>query len=167
MSKSVVAISLLVLGACASGRILLGAPTCRANLRLFNPAALGASVDEPTVLLHAAGRSSVGPVCVLTDIKDGKYTAATVTYPASVTLEETRDCIDSIYGQYRYKGLAGIWRIEKDKFTIALDRDEHGVRLIYLAFQPSAEVLRDMMRAGVLGSRGETGNKAPDAGVAQ
>ena len=42
--------------------------------------------------------------------------------------------------------------MEEDRFTVALHQDEKGVSLLYLVFQPSDEVLRDMTKAGIFGA---------------
>jgi hypothetical protein len=178
MRHRVVAVIALILtaGACSSSRRAGVVPTnpagrngaCKVNLRLFNPEILGRSVDEPAVLLGASEPHSVDPVSVLTGLKDGRYSSATVFYPERVSLETVRDCIDSIYAKHRYKDFSTIWRIEEEKFSISIDRDEAGVRVMYFAFQSTTTVFRDMIEAGVFGTDvrralSGTGENLPDA----
>jgi hypothetical protein len=126
-------------------------PASHRELRLLNAGLLRCSANEPVVLLRRNAGGSVDPETVLVDIENGSFHAATLTYPTSVTVEDARASINAVYGKYELRDLAtpegGVWRNEDERFAIGLAGDADGTRVMYLTFQPTSEVLKDVSRA--------------------
>ncbi len=71
------------------------------DLQHFNIAVLNQSPQNNIALLLPGTAKAIKPIQVLTDINDDGYIyAATVTYPAKITLEQARQSINSLYKQY-------------------------------------------------------------------
>ena len=112
------------------------------ELRHFNPAIFGKSVDNPIKLLLHGKSNSVEHTGILTDIKGGKFYAATITYPESVSFEEARSSLNKLYKKYEKDSFSenpnmGLWRDEDKKFAIQLTEHENVVRIVYISFMKS------------------------------
>jgi len=103
------------------------------------------------VLLQPNDGSKVDPEYVLTDIKRGRYYAATVCYPPTLTVDDVRTSINEVYGKYELRDLDGVWRNTDEQFTIGLNTDADGIHVMYITFQPAQEVFKNMLKAGVFG----------------
>jgi len=103
------------------------------------------------VLLQPNDGSKVDPEYVLTDIKGGRYYAATVCYPPTLTVDDVRTSINEVYGKYELRDLGGVWRNADEKFAIGLNKDADGIHVMYITFQPMREVFKNMFKAGVFG----------------
>jgi len=112
------------------------------ELRHFNVEVLGKNSSDSLHFLAEAKSDAVEPVAIQVDLKKGKYDAATIKYPNSVTLEQARESLNGIYKRYEKASLvlkdkAGMWRNEDKKFAIQLSKDDEGnVQIIFLRFQP-------------------------------
>jgi len=138
------------------------APESSLKLRLLNTKIFGHSADDAVVLLQPNDGSKVDPEYVLTDIKDGRYYAATVCYPPTLTVDDVRRSVNEVYGKYELRDLDGVWRDADEKFTIALNKDVDGIHVMYITFQPIREVFKNMLKAGVFGPHsGPTGEPSP------
>jgi len=131
------------------------APESSLKIRLLNTKIFGHSADDAVVLLQPNDGSKVDPEYVLTDIKGGRYYAATVCYPPTLTVDDVRTSINEVYGKYELRDLVtpegGVWRNVDDKFAIGLNKDADGIHVIYITFQPIREVFKNMLKAGVFG----------------
>ena len=115
MRTSVPATWLLVLGVLSCCTHLRGQmtgspsalPDSSRKIRLLNTKIFGHSADEAVVLLQPNDGSKVDPEYVLTDIKDGRYYAATVCYPPTLTVDDVRRSVNEVYGKYELRDLAG------------------------------------------------------------
>jgi hypothetical protein len=120
------------------------------GLRHFNAhGVFGKSVDESVILLLPSDRAAIQPLTIMTDVKDGKYYAATVTFPETVTLSQARASLNELYQESEKSEFAddpeiGLWRIEKHRFAIQLSRDEKGTKVIYITFQPTENILKSL-----------------------
>ena len=65
--------------------VLICATLSAAELRYFNPAVLGKSVDEPVRLLLPGRAEALVPWLIETEVKDGHYMAGRVGYSKHVT----------------------------------------------------------------------------------
>jgi len=163
MRASVPATWLLVLGVLSCCTHLRGrmtgspsaVPESSPKIRLLNTDIFGHSADDAVVLLQPNDGSRVDPEYVLTDIKGGRYCAATVAYPTTLTVDAVRTSINEVYGKYELRDLVtpegGVWRNLDDKFAIGLNKDADGIHVIYITFQPIREVFKNMLKAGVFG----------------
>ena len=111
-----------------------------ADLRLFNPDALGKSMDEAILLLVQGNTNAMAPVAIHLDIAATRIWGARLTYPKSVKLEEVREALNSLYKKHErpkltQKDKMGAWRNEEQGFSImaAFDEDEKAVIVTYIA----------------------------------
>ncbi len=125
------------------------APESSPKIRLLNTEIFGHSADDAVVLLQPNDGSKVDPEYVLTDIKGGRYYAATVCYPPTLTVDDVRMSINEVYGKYELRDLDGVWRNADDKFAIGLNKDTDGIHVMYITFQPIREAFKNMLKAGV------------------
>jgi|GEM_PF-1084542 len=120
------------------------------GLRHFNPTGVfGKSVDDSVVLLLPAEADAIQPLTIMTDLKDGKYYAATVTFPKSVTLAEARTSLNALYPGTEKPSFAddpkmGLWRVEKHRFAIQVTHDHQELRVIYISFQPMESIVKSL-----------------------
>jgi len=121
------------------------------KIRLLNTKIFGHSADDAVVLLQPNDGSKVDPEYVLTDIKGGRYYAATVAYPTTLIVDAVRASINEVYGKYELRDLDGVWRNTDEQFTIGLNTDADGIHVMYITFQPAQEVFKNMLKAGVFG----------------
>ncbi|WP_425395893.1 hypothetical protein [Aeoliella sp.] len=111
------------------------------GIRLLNTKFFSKSADEPIVVLQKSVKDTVAPESVFLDIDDeGTYYAATVRYPLKLGLERVRTLLNKEYGKWEMKDFAkdptmGIWRNEKEKFSIQLSEDADNVVVIYISFE--------------------------------
>ncbi|SPE43630.1 hypothetical protein SBA7_1610003 [Candidatus Sulfotelmatobacter sp. SbA7] len=93
---------------------------------------------------------AVYPAQVLTDFVNGEVVGLTAVYDKSVSTQELRAAIDTLYGKWTFD-LHGsklfIWRVEPEKLAVQLtDRDDGTKLVIYLDFgtygshMPSAHI---------------------------
>lgn len=123
---------------------LSGEPTPSENetsrLRLFNTTIFGKTAAEPVVLLKPARPGELDPATVMVDIEDGKYFAATLRYRKEVTFADARRSLNTVYAKHEKKDFAnfpsmGLWRNERDGFSIQLSEDEDSLVVIYIKFR--------------------------------
>jgi hypothetical protein len=86
------------------------------------------------------------------DIKCGKYYAASVFYPKKVTFAESRESLNRLYKSYETLSLLrestqALWRVEDKQFAIHLVQEEDHIRIMYIQFQPTKEVFKDIMKS--------------------
>jgi len=87
------------------------------DLQLFNPDFLGQPTTNAIKLLLDKKADEIEPYMVTTDIKCGKYIAASAFYPKKVTFAQARASLDKIYASYEnlslYKeSMQALWRVE-------------------------------------------------------
>jgi hypothetical protein len=117
-------------------------PTSEAKApQLFNTAVLGQPVEKNITLLQDKAPYSVEPVTVMVDIKNGKYIAATIQYPDTLSFEEARENLNKLYKQYEVTNfsedpLMGLWRNEDMKFAIQLTQGRNVIEIRYIQFTP-------------------------------
>jgi len=109
------------------------------RLRLFNTDIFGISSANAVVLLRPSQKGQIDPETVMVDINKGKYFAATVSYPKTISLEEARKSLNTKYAPHEKKSFAndptmGLWRNEADQFSIQLSEDEDHIVVIYIKF---------------------------------
>jgi len=124
------------------------------DLRLLNTCIFRQSVDKPIKPLLPGAPWQIEPLSVQLDIKDGKYYAATVVYPKTLTFSEARIAMNRVYGTHEVKEFAkfpemGLWRNEKDEFAFQLTEDDEYLRAIYITFQP-LEVMHESLYKALL-----------------
>jgi hypothetical protein len=82
---------------------------------------------------------AVYPAQVLTDLVNGEVVGLTAVYEKSVSVEELRSAIDTLYPKTAIHGLPGLWRVEAEQLVIQLsDRKDGTKQLIYLKIVKSA-----------------------------
>ncbi len=128
--------------------LLLNATCVNAqDLQHFNSSVLKQSLQNNIALLLPATAKAIKPIQVLTDINDDGYIyAATVTYPAKITLEQARQSINKLYKKYEKVSFAknplmGLWVIKDKGFGIQLSEQEDcGDKVIRVIYVPQSNV---------------------------
>lgn len=96
------------------------------------------------------------PVYVQTDVKNGRYWAANVSYPAPVTIDEVRAALNARFGESPATDKSSRrprWRIDDKRIVIVLDEWEHGVVAYYLPYVTSDEALGAAFRSSAARSK--------------
>ena len=120
-----------------------------ADIRYFNPGIFGKSANDPVRLLLPGKPEALHPFTIMTDIKEGKYFAATVSYPKKITLDEARDALNQRYKNYERASFAtnalmGLWRTEADRYAIQLTENEDAIQVIYISFMKLSETWKHL-----------------------
>ncbi len=133
--------------------IFLWASTVQArDVQLFNPNLFGQPTSTAVKLLSDKKSDEIEPYMVSTDIKCGKYYAASIFYRGKVTFEEIRTSINKIYKNYEKlsslkEPVLAIWRVTDNKFMISISQEAEGIfRVTYIQFLPSKEIFKAMMK---------------------
>lgn len=75
----------------------------------------------------------VYPAQVFTDFVNGEVVGLTAVYDKSISEEEIRSAIDTLYPKAGYHGLRDLWRVEAEQLAIQLSGRKDGIKqLIYL-----------------------------------
>lgn len=90
----------------------------------------------------------VYPAQVFTDFVNGEVVGLTAVYDKSISEEEIRSAIGTLYPKAETPGLPGMWRVEAEQLVIQLSQRKDGIKqLIYLKigksvgdFVPSAHI---------------------------
>jgi hypothetical protein len=111
------------------------------HLRLFNTRIFGKSTSDPVQLLQPVLPGQIAPETVMVDIDEGKYFAATLRYPKTISFNAARKSLNTVYEKYEKESFAndpdmGLWRNEDEKFSIQLTEDENSLTVIYISFSP-------------------------------
>lgn len=130
------------------------------DLQNFNADILGKNVNDSFKLLLEAKPGTIEPTSIQVDLKNGKYDAATIRYPESVTVEDARESLNLLYKRFEMpnqivKDKFGLWRNLDQKCAIQLSKDEEGnVQIIFLAFRPANEEFwKDVFKAQQMSER--------------
>ena len=120
-----------------------------ADIRYFDPGIFGKSANEPVTLLTPGKPEALHPFTIMTDIKEGRYFAATVSYPKKVTLDEARDALNQRYKNYEKASFAtnalmGLWRNEDDRHAIQLTENDDAIQVIYISFMKFSETWKHL-----------------------
>ncbi len=133
---------------------LLFAADVQANdVQLFNPDIFGQPTSVAIKPLLDKTSNEIEPYMVKTDIKCGKYYAATIYYRGKVTFGDIRTSLNKIYKNYENMKLLkepvqASWRVEDKRFSIYLAQEAEGIfSVIYIHFQSSKEMFKAMMKA--------------------
>ncbi len=118
----------------------------------FNPDVLGALQNENMKLLLGGDTNAIAPIEISLELKNGRYIGATIVYPKSISFIAIKKSLNSLYKQFEKPDFKDnktldLWRHEPKRFAIQLSEDKEGVRVIYLMFQPTSKVLKNMMEA--------------------
>lgn len=84
-------------------------------------------------LWNRNGEPAAYPAQVLTDVVNGEVVGLTAVYDKSVSIEDLRSAIDTLYPNAAVHGLPGLWRVEPEQLAIQLSDWKDGTkRVIYL-----------------------------------
>ena len=117
------------------------------EIKLFNPETFGKSIDKPVVFLYESSNTAIKPLSILTDIKDGKYYAATISYPKEVTFEGVKKAVKDKYNglvEKKFSDSMFVWRNEKAKYVIQLTECKCYIQLIYIPFIETEDILKSV-----------------------
>ena len=91
---------------------------------------------ECSHLWNKNGRPASYPAQVLTDVVNGEVVGLTAVYDKSVSIEELRSAINTLYPNTEViHGPVWVWRVAAEKLAIQLsDRKDGTKQLIYLKF---------------------------------
>ncbi len=132
---------------------LLASTAQAKDVQLFNPDLFGQPTSTAVKLLIDNHSDEIEPYMVTTDIKCGKYYAASIFYRGKVTFKDIRTSINKIYNNYENLSLLkepiqAHWRVNDKRFSISMSEEAEGIfRVIYIQFLPSKEVFKAMMKA--------------------
>lgn len=124
------------------------------DVQLLNPEFFGQPTSMAVKLLYDKKPDEIEPYMVTTDIKCGKYHAASVFYRGKVTFAEVRASLNKLYGSYEdvsllKESVLAMWRVEGKRFSIQLHQEEEDVaRALYVQFRPMKEVTKDTTKTG-------------------
>jgi hypothetical protein len=80
-----------------------------------------------------SGDTASYPAQVLTDVVSGEVVGVTAVYDKSVSGEELRSAIETLYPKAAIHGLPGLWRVEAEQLVIQLSvRNDGTKQVIYL-----------------------------------
>jgi len=122
------------------------------DVQLFNTDIFGQPTSTTVKLLIDKQPQEIEPYMVSTDIKCGKYYAASVFYRGKVTFEEIRTSINKVYKNYEKlsvlkEPVQALWRVNDKQFSISIHQEAEGIfRVIYIRFPPTKEALKAMMK---------------------
>jgi hypothetical protein len=133
--------------------LLLTSTAQAKNVQLFNPEIFGQPTSNAIKLLNDKKPDEIEPYMVTTDIKCGKYHAASVFYRGKVSFDEIRGSLNKIYKDYENMKLLkeptfAVWRNVDKRFAIQLSQEDENVyRVIYIEFLQSKELFESIMKA--------------------
>jgi hypothetical protein len=121
------------------------------DIQQFNPDIFEQPTSTAIKFLHDKKAEEVEPAGVLVDIKDGKYSAASIFYPKFVTFAEARESLNKIYKAYENASLykeseMAVWRVADKKFAISLVQEDDHVRVMFIHFMPTTEVFKGILK---------------------
>jgi hypothetical protein len=111
------------------------------DIQLFNSSVLGASTNQPVLLLQSSDQNYCEPISVSVDTENGFYNAATVVYGREVTIQKVKAALNRNYNKFESEitlenNEYGLWRNTDEKFAIQLTTDEQGdILVIYVSFR--------------------------------
>src|ERR1700690_1631635 len=113
MKMLVIVLSILILCSIAQAK----------DIQLLNPAFFGQPTTSAIRPLFDKKGGEVEPYMMTTDIKCGKYSAASVFYPKSVSFTDVRAALNKLYKDYEtlslYKeAVQALWRVVNKQFAI-------------------------------------------------
>ena len=123
------------------------------DVQLFNPDIFGQPTSNTIKLLIDKKADEIEPYMVTTDIKCGKYHAASVFYRGKISFDEIRNSLNKSYKNYENLKLLkestfAVWRVVDKRFAIQLSQQDENVYLvIYLEFLQEKEAFETMMKA--------------------
>jgi len=124
-----IVIGCLSMAACAEAQVG-GSPR---GVVLPSPQLIHCRSVECSQLWNKNGGPAGYPAQVLTDIVNGEVVGLTAVYDQSVSIEELRSAIDTLYPKAAVHGLPGLWRVEPEQLVISLSGWKDGTkRVIYL-----------------------------------
>lgn len=108
------------------------------EFKFFNPEVLGKPIGS-CVSLFLEGANGIEPTLVQTDIKKGKFYAATVKYSTKATLAEAREALNKLYSKWQSPNFSkeptmGLWRNDEKKIAIQLTQHTEEIQIIYYYF---------------------------------
>jgi len=122
------------------------------DIQLFNPNFFGQPTSSSIKLLYDKKGDEIEPYMVKTDIKCGKYTAATAVYSKKVSFDEAYQSLNKLYKNYETASLfkassQAFWRVTDKRFAVSLIKEDEGPRIMYIQFQPTKEIFKNIMKA--------------------
>src|ERR1700747_1979382 len=124
-----IAIGCLLVGFCADAQV----GDSRRGVVLPSPKLIHCHSVECSHLWEKNGWPAGYPAQVLTDVVNGEVVGVTAVYGKSVSVEELRAAIDTLYPKAEIQGLPELWRVEAEQLVIQLfDRKDGTKQLIYL-----------------------------------
>ena len=92
------------------------------DLRHFNPGIFGVSADKPVALLQPGTTGALDPTSILTDVKGGKFYAATLPYPKKMTLDQAGAFLNRLYmssemSNFAEDPMTGLWQVADRRFV--------------------------------------------------
>jgi hypothetical protein len=111
------------------------------DIQPLNPDFFGQPTSKAVKFLYDKKSDEIEPYLIKTDIRIGKYYAASVYYSTSeITFAEVRKSINKLYGSYEkadllIKNKMAIWRVTNKEFSIQLTREQDYIRISYIHYK--------------------------------
>lgn len=138
ISRMVTAVGALLLSLSAAAQV----SKTTGGVVLPSPQLIHCRSVECSQLWNKNGEPAAYPAQVLTDVVNGEIVGLTAVYDKSVSIENLRSAIDTLYPKAAIHGLPGMWRVEAEHLTISLsDWNDGTKRVIYLKFARNASAL--------------------------
>lgn len=120
-----------------------------ADLRYFNPGILGKPASEPVALLLPGNEQALHPFAIRTELHEGRYSAAAVSYPKGTPFEEVRDALNELYKDYEVEKasanpMMGIWRNEEKGYSVGLFEEDDAIRVVYFSLMGIGQFLNHL-----------------------
>ena len=80
------------------------------------------SADKPVALLQPGTTGALDPTSILTDVKGGKFYAATLPYPKKMTLDQAGAFLNRLYmssemSNFAEDPMTGLWQVADRRFV--------------------------------------------------
>jgi hypothetical protein len=123
------------------------------GVQLPNPAVFGKETTEPVKLLVDKTPGDVEPYVIWSDVRCGRYFAASAFYRQPATAAAVKAAIIRAYGSEsllpsgKIDPTFGLWRVERERFAIQMAVEDDSIRVTYIHFMPTGEVMKNILES--------------------
>lgn len=109
------------------------------DMQMIDDSVLGKQMSDPIRLFLKSPKSVIMASAVTIDMEDGKIVAISVQYPETNSIANARACLNELYqvherASFKMNDKMGLWRNEKDRFSIQLTKSDAGIQMLYVIF---------------------------------
>jgi len=128
--------------------LLAGASPNSSGVQLLNPDVLGQPTSQPVKLLADGAPGRAEPFVLWTDVRCGRYVAASAFYRKPVRTSDVVSALDALYLSSKIQsGPTWLWRVTDKHFAIQLaeEKDVGAIRVTYMVFRETPKDLPKFM----------------------